>query len=289
MSGLLLAFITYIGWGSGDIFGAYASRKIGSYRATAFVFIFSTLLASFYIPFALAEFQKITPLLFIINFIFGIAISFGNILLNEGFKRSSASLVGIIVQSFPAVVLLLSALIFKDAVSSNQILWTALIFAGVFICTINFKDLKRSKILVDSGIRLVLIATLIFSIYFTFFRIFSDSYGWFWANYISFISFPAAIVIFKYIFKIKEKIEIPKSKKVLIAAILSGLLLRGGDVALNYGISSGLASIVTPIAGASPTLFITLSSLIFKDPITRQQKIGIGICLVGILLLSFFP
>lgn len=287
--GLILAFTTYVGWGAGDIFGAYSSRKIGAYRATTFVLIFGTLVASFYIPFAWQDFHRITPLLFLINFIFGIAISFGNYLLNEAFKRSNVSLIGIIVQSFPAVVLLLSALIFKDTVTGRQIFWFIIIFSGVFFCTLNFRDFNNSKLFNDSGIKLTLIAVLIFSIYFTFFRIFSDSYGWFWANYISFISFPAAVVIFKYLFKIKEKIEIPKNKKVLTATFLSGLLLRGGDIALNYGISSGLASIVTPIAGASPTLFITLSSLVFKDPITKQQKIGIGICLLGIVLLSFFP
>ena len=135
---LMLGFITYIGWGAGDIFAVYASRKVGAYIASSFVFIFGFVVASLYIPFALQDFHKITLPLFLLNFIFGVSVLTGNFLLNEGFKRSNASLVGIIVQSFPAVTLILSALIFKDSLTSKQLFWTMLIFSGVFLCTINF-------------------------------------------------------------------------------------------------------------------------------------------------------
>lgn len=227
------------------------------------------------------------PLL-ILNVILGFGACFGNFLLNEGFKRSSASLVGIIVQAFPAIVLLLSALIFKDALSMNQVLWTCVIFFGVFLCMVNFADFKKSDIFTDSGVRLALIAAFIFVIYFTFLRVFADVYGWFWPNYISIATFPLVLFVAKRIFKIKEALIIPKSKKVLLATIVSAILLRGGDIALNSGISAGLASTVAPIAGASPTLFILLASLIYKDPVSTQQKVGIGISLLGIVLLSFW-
>lgn len=172
---ILLALITYFGWGSGDVFGVYATRKIGAYLTTFYVFIFGFIIASLYVPFALNDLHKITLGLFLLNVLFSTAVLFGNFLLNEAFKRSNASVVGVIVQSFPTIILILSA-----------------------------------------------------------------------------------------------------------------LFLRGGDIALNLGISSGFASIVAPISGASPTLFVALSYFIFKDKINRQQQIGIGICLIGIVLLSFF-
>lgn len=288
LTGLVLAFITYLGWGTGDIFGVFASRKIGAYKATAFIFIFGLILASLYIPFALSDLGKITFGLFLLNFLLGAPYIFGNLLLNEAFKRSNASLVGIIVQSFPAVVLVLSALIFKDSITGKQIMWTIIIFLGIFVCSVDFNDFKKGQLFSDKGVRFALLAAIIFSIYFTFLRIFIDQYGWFWPNYISFMTFPIALLAYKKLFRSSEKIEVPKNSKVLLATFLSALLLRGGDIALNSGISSGYASIITPIAGASPTLFLTLSYLIFRDPITHQQKAGIGITLVGILLLSSF-
>jgi len=288
MTAIVLAFITYIGWGTGDIFGVYATRKIGAYKASALIFIFGFILASFYIPFALPDFGKITIVLLLLNMLLGAPYLFGNLLLNEAFKRSSASLVGIIVQCFPAVVLVLSSLIFKDTITTRQIAWIIIIFVGIFLCTIDFTDFKKGQLFKDTGIRLALIGAGIFSIYFTFLRLFVDVYGWFWPNYIAFATFPIVLLLYKKIFKTKDTISIPSHRTVLIATFLSTLLLRSGDIALNYGVASGFASTVSPIAGASPTLFLTLSTLIFRDPVTKQQKIGIGVCLIGILLLSFF-
>ncbi|MDA1337838.1 MAG: EamA family transporter [bacterium] len=156
------------------------------------------------------------------------------------------------------------------------------------MCTIDFGDFKKGKLFADSGVKLALIAAAMFSIYFTFLRVFADVYGWFWPNYISFMTFPLALIVYKKIFSSKEIISIPTNKKVLGATFLSALLLRSGDIALNSGISKGFASIITPIAGASPTLFLALSSIIFSDPVSNQQKFGIGVTLIGILLLSFF-
>jgi len=212
----------------------------------------------------------------------------GAFLANEAFTRSSASLVGIIIQSFPAVVLILSALIFKDGITPKQIGWIVIIFLGVFLCTVDFNDIKKKRLFADKGIRLALLSAVIFSIYFTFLRVFQNQYGWFWSNYISFMTFPVVIILVKRLFTIKEKLVIPHQKMILLAAFLSAFLLRSGDIALNVGVGSGLAAIVTPIASAAPTLFILISSLIFKDPVTKQQKIGIAVSLVGIILLSFF-
>lgn len=285
--GLLLGLISYFGWGMGDIFGVYASRKIGAYRATAYVFIFGFLIASLYVPWALPDFGLITAGLFALNFMVGSIYLSGNVLLNEGFSRSSASLVGIIVQSFPAVTLVLSALIFKDSISVRQVVWVSLIFLGVFLCSVEFEDLKKKKLIKDKGIMYALIAAIIFSLYFTFLRVFADAYGWFWSNYISFASFPLALLMTKKLFAYKERIGVIRSTPVLLATFMSGLLLRGGDVALNVGIAGGFSAVVAPLAGAAPTLFVVLSSLIYKDPVSRQQKFGIGLSLAGILLLSF--
>jgi drug/metabolite transporter (DMT)-like permease len=286
--GLFLALVTYFGWGTGDIFGVIATRKIGAYKATFFIYLFGFLVASLYVPFALPEFSKITFGLFLINFFLGSTYLIGNFLINEAFKSSSPSLVGIIVQSFPAIVLILSALIFKDPVTVRQMLWIVIVFIGMFLCTINISDFTKGKIVLDKGIKYALIAAGIFSIGFTFMRVFIDVYGWFWPNYIAFASFPFAILVIKYLFKIKEKIVFPKNKSVVFAVLLSALLLRAGDIALNAGISSGYASVVAPIAGASPTLFVAISSILFKDPISTQQKFGIFVSLLGIILLSFF-
>lgn len=61
-----------------------------------------------------------------------------------------------------------------------------------------------------------------------------------------------------------------------------------GSFGFNFGIEKGLSAIVAPIAGAYPALFALLAFIIFKDPITNQQKIGMIITLCGIILLAYF-
>ena len=65
------------------------------------------------------------------------------------------------------------------------------------------------------------------------------------------------------------------------------MLVRVAEFSYNLGISKGLVTIVAPIAGANPTLFVVLAFLFLKDPITKQQIIGIITTLIGIALLSF--
>lgn len=59
-----------------------------------------------------------------------------------------------------------------------------------------------------------------------------------------------------------------------------------GESSYNLGLNKGYVSVVAPIAGSYATLMVALSYLVFKDPIHRQQKIGIVVGLVGIVMLA---
>jgi len=48
-----------------------------------------------------------------------------------------------------------------------------------------------------------------------------------------------------------------------------------------------MVSVVAPIAGANPTLFVLLAFFVFKDRLTKQQILGIVLTLLGIVWLSF--
>src|SRR3989337_150399 len=114
---IVLALITFFGWGTGDLFTIVATRKIGANLTTFWVFFFSWLLSLLLIPFAPHDFNAITLPLLAFNIFLGILYVSGNVLISEAFRISSAPLVGIIIQAFPAVVLVLSALIFQDVIT----------------------------------------------------------------------------------------------------------------------------------------------------------------------------
>lgn len=283
---LILAFTVFIGWGTGDIFTIIVTRRIGANLSTFLVFFFSFILTLFVIPFAPHDFGLITFPLLMLNIFLGILYVSGNALIAEAFRLSSAPLVGIIIQSFPAVVLILSAVIFKDKITNLQMVFTSIIFLGVFLSSVDLRKLFRAEKIIDKGTGIALVAVIFLSLYFTFLRIPINTYGWFLPNFIGTACFPIVLLFMR---NRKEKFIIPRSRMVLISAFLVGLLIRAGDFALNYGLFiPNASSLVVPIASASPILFVTLSFLIFKDKVTKQQISGIIMTLIGIVLLATF-
>lgn len=282
---LFLALVTFVGWGTGDLFGIYSTRRIGANLTTFWVFSFSFILSLVALPFAPHDIHAITLPLFIFNLFLGVLSVVGNVLVSKAFRISSAPLVGVIIQGFPAVVLLLSALIFKDTITPAQGLSIVIIFIGVFLCSVDIQTLLRAKTMVDKGTILALIAMVFFSVYFTFSRILITQYGWFLPSFIAGATFP---IIYLFIKNEKETLSIPRHNMILPATFMVALLIRSGDFALNWGLAiPGASSLVAPIAGAAPILFVIMSSLIFKDKLSKQQYIGIGTTLVGIILLTF--
>lgn len=281
---LLLAFITFIGWGTGDLFTIVSTKKIGANLTVFWVFAIRILLSLLIVSFVPHDIRGITVPLFLFNIFIGVLYVLGNVLVSEAFRVSSAPLVGIIVQAFPALVLVFSVLIFKDPISIRQILFVAIIFLGVGLCSVDLRKLRESKQLFDRGTAIALLSALFLSIYFTFLRIPIQQYGWFIPNVIATACFP---IIYLFIRKTKEKFVAPREKKVLFAVLMVGLLIGAGDFALNYGLSiPGGSRIIAPIAGASPILFVVMSYFIFKDKLTKQQVIGIITALAGIVLLT---
>src|SRR3989339_984529 len=284
---IILALITFFGWGTGDLFTIIATRKIGANLTTFWVFFFSFFLSLLIIPFAPHNIDAITLPMLTFNIFLGVLYVLGNVLVSEAFRLSSAPLVGIIIQAFPAVVLVLSVFVYGDKITLIQTVFIAIIFLGVSLCTVDFKKILGSKKILDRVVMFALIAMVFLSIYFTFSRILIEKYNWFLPSFIATACFP---IIYLFIKKRGERFAFPKDKRVIFAVFMVGLLIRAGDFALNYGLSlPNASSIVAPIASAAPILFVIMSYIIFKDPLTKQQIYGIVTALLGIVLLTTSP
>jgi drug/metabolite transporter (DMT)-like permease len=281
---LILGLITFVGWGIGDLFTIAATRRIGANLTTFWIFSCSFVLALLFIPFAPHDLALITWPLLVLNLFLGILFISGNVLISEAFRTSSAPLVGIIIQAFPAVVLVLSAFVYGDVITQTQAVYIGIIFIGVVLCSVDFKRLFGSEKIFDRGTVLALIAMIFLSIFFTFSRILINAYGWFLPNLIATACFP---IIYLFIKVRREKLIAPKLPIVVISVFMAGLLIRAADFSLNWGLSiPGASSLVAPIAGAAPILFVVMSYLVYKDKLTKQQVLGIVVTLFGIIFLT---
>lgn len=280
---VIFALITLIGWGAGDIFVALSSRRLGAKQAYFWGMAFAFVLASAYIPFA----GEMTDWgMFFIAILLNVVHIFGNLAYFKGLEIGKTAVVGTLSGAFVLVTILISLLLFGENLNLTQILGIVLIISGGIMVSLkldNSGDNIRG-ILTDKGIIYALAACLGWGIYFALVRIPAERIGWFYAGY------PLYLLTFLLPFFMKEIrkniFAVFSAVKVLIPVFIFTILITVADFSYNIGILQGFTSIVAPIAGAYPVLFVILSRFVFREKLNGQQKAGIFFALLGIVLIG---
>ena len=286
MPAIFFALVSFLGWGIGDIFATITTRKIGSYSTSFWYLLSGLIITSLYGIFNLDKLQNLTFATLVLTFMIGVAGIIGLLAFYEGLSVGNAALVGTIAASFAALTVLLSIIFLGESVSLQQSMAIVIIFIGLIGSTLDIKSLISRKLIVDKGIWMGAVAMLSWGIYWAFIKIPIKELGWFWPGYISILASLPGIWLFIKLREIKlTKLNFKGSFYPLFA---NALLLGVGALSFNLAIEKGFTSIVAPIAGSYPTIFVLLAYLIFRDPITRQQIAGIIITLFGIVMLSVF-
>ena len=280
---IIFALITFAGWGVGDIFVTLASRKLGAKQTYFWGMAFAFLLSSLYLPFA----GKMSDWgMFFVATVLNIVHIFGNLCYFRGLEVGNAAIVGTLSGSFALVTILISVLFFGESLTALQILAVILTLTGGVLVSLNLgKSAKLSGILSDKGIIYALGSVFGWGIYFALVRIPAGKIGWFWAG------FPLYLLNFLlplFMKDFRKNASLIFSKKNVWQTVLTfSVLITLADFSYNIGILKGFTSIVAPIAGAYPVLFVLLTSIFFKEKLTKQQKIGLGLGLLGIVVISF--
>lgn len=282
MSAILMALLSYIGWGTGDIFGALAARKIGGVNTAFWIMVGAAIL---FTPLAIFDFHTltITPLPTIITAILiGFLFQSGNFAVSQALAVSDVSIVLTIMGSFGAFIVLFSTLFLHEPITVIQIVILLVIYTGIFLCTYRpgahvDKDHQR-------GIWYALYSAISFGIFFTVIKQFGSTLGWFWPLYLSFFWLPIFYIIFQ---RLHIRVRIRDFVIARTPIIFALLLIRGGDLIFNIGLQQGLSAIVAPIGSASPTLSVILAFLVFHEKPTKRQAIGIVLALAGIVALAW--
>lgn len=285
MQPLVFALIAYFTWGIGILFEAIVGQKIESKSYTFWALLLGFILSLFYAPFVLSELNSLTISTILVNLFVAFFFIFGTVIYYDALKKGNPSLVGTIASSFPFVIVVLSIIFLGEKIDNNQLIAIVIIFIGLLLSSLNIREIRKEKKLFGPGVILALITMLSWGIALTFIKIPISKIGWFWPNFFIFSLFPVFLLYMKLT---GTGVEFPKTRGILLPLILSIILVRTAEFSYNIGISKGYASIVAPIAGANPTLFVLLSFLVFKQSITKRQILGIVVTVTGIVLLSVF-
>jgi drug/metabolite transporter (DMT)-like permease len=158
------------------------------------------------------------------------------------------------------------------------------IVIGLVITSLDVETLRQGVGL-DRSVAMALLAMICWGIYFAFIRIPVERIGWFLPTYISFFFAPFVLLLMRMQ---RIPLQSPLADGAGGAFVGMQVLVTAANFAYNVGLISGYTSIVAPIAGAYPILFVFISALTFKEPLKAQQLWGIVISLAGILALSLW-
>ena len=125
---------------------------------------------------------------------------------------------------------------------------------------------------------------VMWGIYWTLIRIPIEAIGWYWAGIagLPFFVFLPLLGVVK-----RNPLEVLRKHRALPSVLIASFFIQSASFAFNIGITYGYSSLVAPVAGAAPVLFVILSRIVFRDKLTTQQKLGIITALAGILLIAF--
>lgn len=283
MLAILFALVAFVGWGSGDVFGGIVSRKIKGYSSSFWLYLFGLVISSLLIPFFWDKLGSISPQMWLLIIFLNLIGPIPVVAMYEGIRVGNASLVGTIGAAFAALTVVLSVIFLNDKLSLLQTFSIVIIFIGLILSSLKLKSLNFKSIFADKGVPYGLVAMVLWGIYFTFIRIPIREVGWFWPSYLAMLGVP---IIWVYMFIKKIKLEKLPNLRITFFSFLNAVLLTGATFSYNFAVMSGQTSIVAPIAGSYPVLFVILSRFVFKDKLTKQQIGGILVTLLGIVALS---
>jgi drug/metabolite transporter (DMT)-like permease len=284
MAAILFALVAHVGWATGDILGATVSRKIGGYSTTFWSYVVRIPVLALYLPFDLENVRAVTLLDIGVSGALSVVALVGTVFFFDAFRGGNASLVGTIGSAFTVPTVILSVIFFGERLDAYQTFAIVVIVVGLVITSLDLGTLRQGVGL-DRSVGMALLAMLCWGIYYALIRIPVERIGWFLPTYISFFFAPFVLLLMRMQ---RVPLRSPLAEGAGMAFIGMQVLVTAANFGYNIGITSGYTSIVAPIAGAYPILFVFISALTFKEPLKAQQLWGIVISLVGILALSLW-
>ncbi len=202
-----------------------------------------------------------------------------------GLQYVTAGVERLVLYTYPTLVLILSAVLFKKQISRRQYLALALTYLGVVVAFVAERGFGEQRDLLHGGL-LVFGCAITYAIYVTFtgeyvHRVGSAKFTCFavlaatvpaliqsdWHNHFDLFHFPAPVYVLSIWLAVVATV-------IPTFLIVEGIRLVGAN-------NSGIIGFVGPVAT------IALGSIFLGEPITIWQLVGTGIVLIGIGLLSW--
>jgi transporter family protein len=85
---------------------------------------------------------------------------------------------------------------------------------------------------------------------------------------------------------LRARTNTSRDAKGVVYALITGVVASLGNVAYFAALSRGRASIISPVTALYPLISVALAAIVLREKVNRLQRVGIGLALVAIMLLS---
>lgn len=282
---ILLALLAYTGWGVSDSIGVMLFRKNNPSLVIFYSGLFRAFIWLLFLPFFITSFGSITLIPLLINLIAGLSSGLGYYFYGRAARIINPALVAAITGGWGGTALIFSLLFLREKVSLSQWLSIGLIFVGLFLVTVKLSWFRKLNMKKEIGVLFAFLGLIFWGLCGALLKIPAVSYGWYWTSLI--MLFPYIFILLFEVKSIGKKInlKIIDVRIFLLVVFLSVIADLGYNSSFQLG---GNVAIVGTIAGSSATFATFLSYLIYKEPLTKKQIVGIIIALLGIVSTAYF-
>jgi len=223
-----------------------------------------------------------TQLLLFIVFINSCAFFVATITHIEALKHIPTSVAYPIIRLNAVIVVIFSILYFKDHLSFYQVTGIVLAMASILVLTKELDDKKASYKDIKLGLIFVFISTLSGSI-----ATISSKFAAIHTNKMAFIALSYMLSTL-FSFGLRKKLQTAEAStnhgNALVIGFVMGLINLAGYYSFLKALSTGPLSIIASITGMHFVIAIILSTLIYKEKLTRSRILGISLTILSIML-----
>lgn len=282
--GLLAALAAMVFWGLGDFFIQKTVKKVGDIESLFFIGLFGAVVL---FPFVANDLQTIFSTQEITQTLltFGIITLVVALVNFQAYKVGKISVVEPILEFELPITIILSLLILKEGISSQQIFLSLSLFAGIALISLKKFSLLSRKTLLEKGVVLAC-ATAVGMAFVNFYTaVAARSVSPLLAIWSSWVIFGGACGIYLFFTKGLSGIfkDMKNYKQIIFAEGFFDTIAWTLFAVALVNMPLGLA---TAISESYPVIGVLLGIFINKEKILSHQMLGVGLTLASAFFLG---
>ncbi len=277
-------------WGIADFIQSKVVRQMGSYKT---MYIGNIVWIIFVLPFAFFISLKISITNLILLFVGSVMQVFAIYNFYQSMKIGEVSIVTPISGSYSIITVLMLLLLLGQKLNLMTISAIFILIIGIILTSTDLKKIKHIHTV--KGVKEAVIALLMWGSYFFFVEVVAKDITFF-------LHFPAtdgltvffysgvfigfSSLIFSILHKGQTKLRDLKKNNIFWFVLVAQLIYTVAWAVINYGVSVGNTALITTISSLYPAITVILALIFYKEKLVLNQKIGILIILIGLILIS---